>query len=255
MNNTYENNKKIMNKEHLASKLPAITDAEKALFIDTTNQIKELQMLYNSAIREVTTKLEILNEELSMKNERNPIEFITSRVKTPASIIGKLQRKNLNITLRNIKEHINDAAGVRVVCSFIDDIYEIANMLIRQDDIKLLEVKDYIQNPKANGYRSLHLIIQVPVFLSENKKFMKVEIQIRTMAMDFWASLEHDLKYKQDIENEFEINKELKECAEIISNTDFRMLNIRDKIKHKPGADKSMLNVLKESFSEPSKLN
>jgi len=255
MNNIYENNKKIINKEHLAAKLPVITDADKALFIDTTNQLKELQMLYNSAIKEVTTKLEILNEELSIKNERNPIEFITSRVKSPNSIVEKLHRKELQVTLNNIKLHINDVAGVRVVCSFIDDIYEIANMLIRQDDIKLLEVKDYIQNPKPNGYRSLHLLIQVPVFLSENKRNMKVEIQIRTMAMDFWASLEHDLKYKRDIENEFEINKELKECADIISNTDFRMLNIRDKIKHKPGVDKGLLNVLTERFNEPLKMN
>jgi len=246
--NTYENNKKILNKELLMSKLPAITDAEKAFFIDQTNQVKELLMLYNSAIREVTTKLEILNDELSAKNERNPIEFITSRVKSPSSIIGKMQRKEIPMTVADMTEYINDIAGVRVICSFIDDIYEIANMLIRQDDVKLLEVKDYIQNPKANGYRSLHLLIQIPVFLSDAKKNMKVEIQIRTMAMDFWASLEHDLKYKRDIENEIEINKELKECAEIISNTDFRMLNIRDKIKHKPTSDKSIFNVLHDNF-------
>jgi len=245
--NTYENNK-IMNKDKPISKLPAITDAEKALFIDQTNQFKELLMLYNAAIREVTTKLEILNEELSVKNERNPIEFITSRVKAPSSIVGKLQRKNIPISLTGVVEHVNDVAGVRVICSFIDDIYEIANMLIKQDDIKLLDVKDYIQNPKSNGYRSLHLLIQIPIFLSDNKKNMKVEIQIRTMAMDFWASLEHDLKYKRDIENEFEINKELKECADIISNTDFRMLNIRDKIKHKPANDKSIFGILTDNF-------
>ena len=244
--NTYEN--KVISKEQLVAKIPTITDAEKAFFLDQTSQLKELMMLYNSAIREITTKLEILNDELSVRNERNPIEFITSRVKTPNSIIGKLNRKSLPISLTSISEYINDVAGVRVICSFIDDIYEIANMLIRQDDIKLLEVKDYIQNPKANGYRSLHLLVQVPVFLSENKKNMKVEIQIRTMAMDFWASLEHDLKYKKDIENEIEINRELKECAEIISNTDFRMLNIRDKIKAKPIKDKSIFNVLQESF-------
>ena len=246
--NTYENNSKFVDKERLITRLPAITDAEKAFFIDQTNQVRELLMLYNSAIREVTTKLEILNEELSLKNERNPIEFITSRVKTPGSIVGKLQRKELPVSLTSITEYINDVAGVRVICSFIDDIYEIANMLIRQDDIKLLEVKDYIQKPKANGYRSLHLLIQVPVFLSNTKKQMKVEIQIRTMAMDFWASLEHDLKYKRDIENEIEINKELKECADIISNTDFRMLDIRDKIKHKPTQDKSIFNVLPTNF-------
>jgi len=244
--NTYEN--KVINKEQLMARIPAITEAEKAFFLDQTTQLKELMMLYNSAIREVTTKLEILNDELSAKNERNPIEFITSRVKTPNSIVGKLNRKSLPISLTSITEHVNDVAGVRVICSFIDDIYEIANMLIRQDDIKLLEVKDYIQNPKTNGYRSLHLLVQIPVFLSDKKKNVKVEIQIRTMAMDFWASLEHDLKYKKDIENELEINKELKECAEIISNTDFRMLNIRDKIKAKPVKDKSIFNVLPENF-------
>lgn len=244
--NTYENNKMIK-KEDLASRLPAITDSEKAFFIDQASQVKEMLMLYNSAIREVTTKLEVLNEELSVKNERNPIEFITSRVKSIPSIVGKLQRKELPISLRNVTEYINDVAGVRVICSFIDDIYEIANMLIRQDDIKLLEVKDYIQSPKPNGYRSLHLLVQIPIFLSDKKMYMKVEIQIRTMAMDFWASLEHDLKYKRDIENEAEISKELKECAEAISNTDFRMLNIRDKIKHKPIQDKSILTVFKES--------
>ena len=246
--NTYENNKKILNKEVLMTKLPSITDAEKAFFIDQTSQVKELLMLYNSAIREVTTKLEILNDELSAKNERNPIEFITSRVKSPSSIIGKMQRKEIPITVNSMTEYINDIAGVRVICSFIDDIYEIANMLIKQDDIKLLEVQDYIQKPKANGYRSLHLLIQIPVFLSEEKRNMKVEIQIRTMAMDFWASLEHDLKYKQDIENEVEINKELKECAEIISNTDFRMLNIRDKIKHKETQDKNLFNIFPDNF-------
>ena len=241
---TYEKNNKTMNKKYLMPKLPAITDAEKSFLIDKTNQFKEIFMLYNSAIREVTTKLEVLNEELSIKNERNPIEFITSRVKTPSSIVGKLQRKGIPISIDSMVENINDVAGVRVICSFIDDIYEIANMLIRQDDIKLLDVKDYIQKPKANGYRSLHLLVQVPIFLSYNKKYMKVEIQIRTMAMDFWASLEHDLKYKKDIENETEINKELKECAEVIANTDFKMLDIRDKIKHKPAKDKSIFNVL-----------
>lgn len=247
--NTYENNK-IINKEKLMAKLPAITDAEKAFFIDQTNQLKNLLMLYNSAIREVTTKLEILNEELSIKNERNPIEFITSRVKSPNSIIGKLQRKGLAVSLKSVTEYINDVAGVRVICSFIDDIYEIANMLIRQDDVKLLQVKDYIQSPKPNGYRSLHLIIQIPIFLSDHKEYMKVEIQIRTMAMDFWASLEHDLKYKRDIENEFEINRELKECAEIISNTDFRMLNIRDRIKCKEPKAQNIFNVLTDGFND-----
>ena len=153
-------------------------------------------------------------------------------MKSPESIIGKLERKDLNISVKNISKYLDDIAGVRVICSFIDDIFDIADMLTQQDDIVLLECKNYIKNPKPNGYRSLHLIVEVPVFFSDRKQPMRVEIQIRTIAMDFWASLEHQLKYKKDIDNATDIVNELKECADIISQTDDRMLNIKNQIFH-----------------------
>lgn len=192
----------------------------------------ELMMMYECAIKEITTKLEILSKEFTVKRNRCPIEFISSRVKSPESIIGKLERKDLNISVKNISKYLDDIAGVRVICSFIDDIFDIADMLTQQDDIVLLECKNYIKNPKTNGYRSLHLIVEVPVFFSDRKQPMRVEIQIRTIAMDFWASLEHQLKYKKDIDNATDIVNELKECADIISQTDDRMLNIKNQIFH-----------------------
>ena len=192
----------------------------------------ELMMMYECAIKEITTKLEILSKEFTVKRNRCPIEFISSRVKSPESIIGKLERKDLNISVKNISKYLDDIAGVRVICSFIDDIFDIADMLTQQDDIVLLECKNYIKNPKPNGYRSLHLIVEVPVFFSDRKQPMRVEIQIRPIAMDFWASLEHQLKYKKDIDNATDIVNELKECADIISQTDDRMLNIKNQIFH-----------------------
>ena len=222
----------------------SLSPDEQKYFFNQARQYKELIMMYNSAIKEVKTKLEVLNDELSIKNERNPIESISSRVKSITSIVDKLNRKGKEISVKEVYNTLNDVAGIRIICSFVDDIYQIANMLIRQDDIKLVEVKDYIQHPKPNGYRSLHLVIEVPIFLSNRKRYMKVEIQIRTMAMDFWASLEHELKYKHDIENENEISKELRECAEVISNTDMKMLEIRDKIKPKHTNDAGYLDLL-----------
>lgn len=192
---------------------------------------KELMMVYNSAIREVTTKLEILNDELSLGNRKNPIQFIKSRVKKPLSIVDKLQRLDQEISVESIMTSLNDVAGIRVITSFIDDVYKIADMLVNQDDVFLIESKDYIKNPKANGYRSYHLIIEVPVFFSDKKERVRVEIQIRTVAMDFWASLEHQLKYKENSENSKMIEDELKECAETIANTDMKMMDIRNKIE------------------------
>ena len=218
----------------------SLSPDEQKYFFNQARQYKELIMMYNSAIKEVKTKLEVLNDELSIKNERNPIESISSRVKSITSIVDKLNRKGKEISVKEVYNTLNDVAGIRIICSFVDDIYQIANMLIRQDDIKLVEVKDYIQHPKPNGYRSLHLVIEVPIFLSNRKRYMKVEIQIRTMAMDFWASLEHELKYKHDIENE----NELRECAEVISNTDMKMLEIRDKIKPKHTNDARYLDLI-----------
>lgn len=199
-------------------------------FIDQAFQFQELIMMYNCAIREVRTKLEVLNDELSMRHQRNPIESITSRIKRPLSIVEKLRRYNVPITVESVEEHLSDVAGIRVICPFIDDIYDVADMLLKQDDITLIKRKDYIQTPKENGYRSLHLIIEIPVFFSDQKKSMRVEVQIRTIAMDFWSSVDHQLKYKKDIKNPEEISAELKECAEIIAQTDARMLAIKNKI-------------------------
>ena len=160
-----------------------------------------LLMRYRCAIREIETKLHVLNEEFSLEHERNPIELIESRVKEPASILEKMNRKGYEFTVKNIEEKLNDVAGVRVICSFVEDIYYLASMLSAQDDLEVLKVKDYIKKPKKNGYRSLHLIIQIPIFLSSEKRYMRVEVQFRTIAMDFWASLDHKLKYKKDVRN------------------------------------------------------
>lgn len=161
------------------------------------NQFMGLMTRYDCAIREVRTKFEVLNEELSYKAGRNPIESITSRVKRPVSVVGKLKRLGKPITVESISENLNDVAGIRVICSFIDDIYKVAEMLSVQDDVTVVQVKDYIQKPKPNGYRSYHMIVEIPVFFSEGKQMMRVEIQLRTVAMDFWASLEHQMKYKK----------------------------------------------------------
>ncbi|MBU3208004.1 GTP pyrophosphokinase family protein [Clostridium algidicarnis] len=191
---------------------------------------KELMLTYNSAIREVTTKLEILNDELSLDDGKNPIQFIKSRVKKPLSIVDKLQRLGKEINVESIMGSLNDVAGIRVIASFVDDVYKIADMLVKQDDIFLVEAKDYIKNPKPNGYRSYHLIIEVPVFFSQKKQWIRVEVQIRTVAMDFWASLEHQVKYKKELKDTKEIERELKECADTIAATDVQMMNIRNKI-------------------------
>ena len=176
------------------------------------------------------TTLQGRYDELSIRHKRNPIKHITSRIKRPLSIIQKLGRYDAPFTVESVEERLNDVAGIRVICSFIDDIYAIADMLLQQDDITLIRQKDYIQNPKPNGYRSLHLIVEIPVFFSEQKKNMRVEVQIRTIAMDFWASVDHQLKYKQDVENPEAVSAELKECADIIAQTDARMLAIKNHI-------------------------
>lgn len=202
---------------------------------DLINQAREFQealMMYTCAIREVKTKLEVLNDELSVRNQRNPIEMIKSRVKKPLSIVEKLRRKNLPVSLESMLDNLDDVAGIRVICSFIDDIYAVASMLVSQDDIRVIAIKDYIKHPKPNGYRSYHLIVEIPVFFSDRKKNMRVEVQIRTIAMDFWASLDHQLKYKKDIGQVAEaISEELRQCAEAIAETDEHMLRIRKKIE------------------------
>ena len=199
--------------------------------IEQASGFMELMMQYRCALMEVETKLNVLNAEFTMKNNRNPFESIKSRIKTPKSILEKLQRKGFEISVKGIEENLADVAGIRVICSFPDDIYATAKMLTDQDDIRVIQVKDYIINPKSNGYRSLHLILEVPIFLSNEKKNMKVEVQFRTIAMDFWAGLEHKLKYKKNIENAEEISKELQRCAEASSQLDLRMQALRDRIE------------------------
>lgn len=202
-------------------------------FLGEARQFQQVMMQYSCAIREVKTKLEVLNDDLAIRHQRNPIEMIKSRLKKPMSILEKLRRRNLPITVQSILDNLDDVAGIRVICSFVDDIYMVAEMLARQDDVKVLMVKDYIRSPKINGYRSYHMIIEVPIYFSDRKKSMRVEIQIRTIAMDFWASLDHQIKYKKALEEteEAEISEELKACAEIIAQTDLRMLGIRRKLE------------------------
>jgi len=191
----------------------------------------KIMAYYRCAMMEIETKFNVLNEEFSLQLDRNPINGIKTRIKNPLSLKEKLERKNLKITLENIEEHINDVAGVRVICSFPEDVYTLADALLNQDDITLIEIKDYIKNPKPNGYRSLHLIVSVPIFLAKEKRSMKVEIQLRTIAMDSWASLEHQLRYKKDTEFTDEMAKELLLCASLSTELDERMDNLRKQIQ------------------------
>ena len=197
-------------------------------------QFNELMNRYESAIKEVYTKLEILKNDFRIRYKRDCVSTIQSRIKTPVSILNKLNRKQVPLTLDSIRSELNDVAGIRVICSFIDDIYMLADKLGSQDDIVVIAIKDYIKNPKPNGYRSYHMIVEVPVFFSDAKENVRVEIQIRTVAMDFWASLEHDIKYKKDYDDCESIVQELKECADTIAQTDQRMMELRDKILQQP---------------------
>ncbi len=201
------------------------------LILKEAQPFLDLMMEYQCALMEVETKLKVLNEEFASKYQRNPFESIKSRIKEPLSIINKMKRKSFPLSVESMEKNLFDIAGIRVICSFCDDIYAIAELLTKQDDIILVEVKDYIKNPKPNGYRSLHLILDIPIFLSSGKKHMKVEVQFRTIAMDFWASLEHKVKYKKDVEHPEDIVAELKECADVISAMDCRMQEIRNKIE------------------------
>ncbi len=198
--------------------------------IEHAKEFGQLMTLYECAIREVTTKLEVLNLEFHSQMRRNPIDSIQSRIKRPESIFEKMKRKGLTYSPETLFENISDVAGVRVICSFVEDIYALADMLLRQDDIKLIQRKDYIKNPKANGYRSLHLVLEVPIFLSNKKQWMRVEVQIRTIAMNFWASLEHQIHYKKNLENGQELCREMKDCADVIHQTDLRMQEIQKKM-------------------------
>lgn len=193
-----------------------------------TAPYRELMSYYRCAMMEVSTKFNVLDEELSLQYDRNPIEAIKTRLKSPESIMDKLSRCGLPFSAESIEQNLNDIAGVRVICAYISDIYMLRDALLRQDDIVLVQEKDYIKNPKPNGYRSLHLIVETPIFLHDQKKQMRVEVQFRTMAMDWWASVEHKLRYKKPAAPE-EVNSELKECAEISADLDKRLEKLRQR--------------------------
>ena len=192
---------------------------------------KEVTLIYNSALKEIGTKLEILNDEFQHVHRYNPIEHIKSRLKTPESIVKKLKKYGYESTIANMVKYINDIAGVRVICSFTSDIYRIADMIAKQDDIKVISIKDYIENPKPSGYKSYHMLVTIPIFLSDRIVDAKVEIQIRTVAMDFWASLEHKIHYKFEGNAPQEIKDELIECAKMVSELDARMLSLNEQVK------------------------
>jgi putative GTP pyrophosphokinase len=200
------------------------------LFNEDIDSWETLMFLYNAALKEVGTKLEILNEEFVHINKYNPIEYIKSRIKTPESIVKKLKRHGLESNVENMVEHIKDIAGIRIVCSFTSDIYRIAEMIGKQNDLTVVSVKDYIKNPKESGYKSFHMLVTVPIFLSDRVIDTKVEIQIRTIAMDFWASLEHKIYYKFEGNAPDYIRQELRDCANSVSELDAKMLQLNEAI-------------------------
>ena len=199
-------------------------------FNEGVNSWETVIFLYNSALKEVGTKLEILNDEFCHIHNYNPIEYIKSRIKTPESIVKKLKRNHNESTIYNMVKHVNDIAGIRLVCSFTSDIYRLAEMIGRQNDLTVVSVKDYIKHPKDSGYKSYHMLVTVPIFLSDRVIDTKVEIQIRTIAMDFWASLEHKIYYKFEGDAPGYISRDLRECAGIVSMLDAKMLSLNEAI-------------------------
>jgi len=228
------------------------------IFYNEEEEWKKVMLMYDSALREVNTKLEILHNEFKLNHQYNPIEHITSRMKSPQSIAKKMRHNNRELTVENIVKYINDVAGIRIICSFTSDIYRIADLITNQSDVHVLKVKDYIMCPKPNGYTSYHMIVTVPIFLSETMVNVKVEIQIRTIAMDFWASLEHKIYYKFEGNAPERIRKELKECADIVSFLDQKMLSLNEEIKiynqdselesYKEVMSLSFQNMIKDSY-------
>lgn len=202
---------------------------------DGVDSWETMMLLYNSALKEVGTKLEILNDEFQHIHQYNPIEHIKSRIKSPESIVKKLKKRGLDSTIENMRESVNDIAGIRVICSFTSDIYRIAEMIRNQNDIKVISVKDYIISPKDTGYKSFHMIVSVPIYLSDSVVDTKVEIQIRTVAMDFWASLEHKMNYKLDQDDTnpeiIDIRRRLHACAKMVSALDDEMLDLNEKMQ------------------------
>jgi len=222
--------KKALNRGIETEKNDGLSEQTIALFGDY-RKLLEMEHLYNAAIREMQIKLETLNDEFKIKYERSPIHHIESRLKSKSSIIKKLIARQSDVSIDSAKQNLNDIAGVRVVCCYIDDVYSVADMLLRQSDIKLIKRQDYIEHPNYNGYRSLHLDIQIPIFLSDKTEYVNVEIQLRTVAMDFWASLEHDLRYKSGKDTPEEINMEMLICADEIAEIDRRMQDMYKRIQ------------------------
>jgi putative GTP pyrophosphokinase len=228
------------------------------IYYNEEDEWQKVMLMYDSALKQVNTKIEILNNEFKLAHQYNPIEHITSRIKTPQSIAKKMRHNGRELTVENIVKYINDVAGIRIICSFTSDIYRIADLITKQSDVQVLKVKDYIMGPKSNGYTSYHMIVSVPIYLSETMVNTKVEIQIRTIAMDFWASLEHKIYYKFEGNAPERIRKELKECADIVSFLDQKMLSLNEEIRiYNPddaiGQYKDVLsdkfqNMIKESY-------
>ena len=228
-----------MNSENMEEKDRAEQDGQERRSVNayvpaptaSLDEWKRMQLIYSAALKEVNTKLEILNAEFQMAHRYNPIEHLSARIKSPESIAKKLRHQGRAVTVENIVRYINDVAGIRIICSFTSDIYRISELIQKQSDVKVLKIKDYIANPKPNGYTSYHMIVSVPIFLSDMTIDTKVEIQIRTIAMDFWASLEHKMYYKFEGNAPENIRRELKECADLVGFLDRKMMAINEEIK------------------------
>lgn len=221
----YENN---VNDDRMKELFETLADEEKIELVQEMGErFNKLMTYYRCAMMEIETKLRVLDQEFSLQHDRNPINSIKARLKKMPSIMEKLKRKGTGISLDAIEENLNDIAGIRVICAFPEDVYTLADALLSQDDITLIQKKDYIENPKSNGYRSLHLIVAVPIFLENEKRIMKVEVQLRTIAMDCWASLEHQLRYKKDYAFTEKMEQQLFECAELSAELDSRMEILR----------------------------
>ena len=217
-------------------------------FDEGVDSWKSVMFLYNSALKEVSTKLEILNDEFQYVHQYNPIEYIKSRIKSPESIVKKLKKNGYESSIQNMVNYVNDIAGIRIVCSFTSDIYRMAEMIGKQNDLTVVSIKDYIKHPKASGYKSFHMQVSLPIFLSDRVVDTMVEIQIRTIAMDFWASLEHKIYYKFEGNAPDYISRDLRECAEIVSNLDAKMLQLNTAIL----AEKAKMEEEKKLQSEAS---
>lgn len=227
------------NERELEKEFEEIFESEEAhyLIAKRAHEYAKLMAYYRCAIMEVETKFKVLNEEFSLRFDRNPIENVKSRLKRPISIRNKLKKYGYPLTMQNIEEQLHDVAGIRVVCSFPSDVYTIAEAFLSQDDVTLIRMKDYIKNPKPSGYRSLHLIIEIPIFLAREKRMMKVEIQLRTIAMDCWASLEHQIHYKKDFNFTEEMAAELALCADLSAELDEKMEALRKIVRKNPEKD------------------